>query len=1366
MGIINYLKLFVPRELNDDIYNSQSKDCNQWEKFFTNIDIFHEYKFANFTFTEFENVFNREYDEYIRLLKKARFFMLTYTDIDKLKSIKAKLYSLEKLGIKHFGEQKCLKKIKYLSFNILNSKLSKCKSNNLDDLIKYELDNINTKFDKFNLLVYIYNSNKEKYEVNNSWDVIFKRNIIKDNNKFNIYKYKIFVQKQFQKSLKLIDNNNYLIFSWFCNLFESLPDWFWDILDENYITKIYLNNLKIINTKIYNKSLKWLKMDALEFLPECFFDGFKIRNLIGISLNWLKELPIWFFEWIKKAKIQVLYLDWIDQLSSNINRKDTDIRELSLNGLKQLPEWFFDSINNSKIKTLSLNGLNILPQNINLNNLDINILSLNGLSQLPNDFIFTGNVTTLSLNWLTKLQSKFSLNLWYWCNLYLDGLNQIPDYFFKSLNNSEINILSLNNLRQLPEWFINGLESKCIIDLYLNGISTLPEKIDFSNTYINSLHLDNLEYLPEWFFEGFKESKVMFLSLNWIKQFPENIESSWISIIELHINGIKYLSNWIINFLNNNNISWLSLNGIDKLSIWFINLIKKYEFQWLYLNNLKELNSNIFKTIKCEVLLLDGINEFSDELNFRNVKIEDISLDGLRIINEQFINHIKESWIRYISINNLKQIIKDDSILNKERNALVNFVNEYNSGACLLSGYRWVGKTSLIKESINHYKAANEDENVVEIIINVPEVDKDKKWFDKTQLINRLVVAMYEKIYPNPHIPSKFKKQIFQQYLRVYNEIENKSTSSLTREWTKYIINTKAVVLLIIWLVVVFSFYKLDVSIIKSLFSWLIGTVSLNFVYSFFVKKYTEKQTIERTMKEIYNADIAETRIIQNIGNVVNWFSFNYLRRKIERLICDFVSNIIKYIKKHYYLLFIYIILLIGLIGLLNLLMQYWLWFCTFPETFLNNQNIFISFFTQSIKIINDNDLVRLVIASILWIILIKTIKSLFYKPTKFIFVIDELDKLLDFEKNKWNMKQWESKDNLDMKQVFEVLSKLKTLFFDTRWAIFFIVTNKEAYDYYITHKHQEDDIVSNIFNKVIYLPMNSLSNFNINYLVDVQENEETKKKENADDVESNLVSKTKDIRQTIQKFLYFKSHGNWRKSKFILSNMMNNNIIQLNEDEVNFDMQFYDFFYKLYQIFLSDSLDKFAEFDLFQEFLFGLWENKWYIGRMYDDKYNETVYCPTIEEVKIQKSKNIAEALTNSNEPYYFKYLLDIKEQVKLISWLDGNTLNDLSVMENIKFLITRFQWWDINKRDFFGLYVASIHRVNSEYAYRDYILNTLLNMFENIKFHRKISLNELFKVVRINKDDLQYPAFTDLLVFWLPLMLFYFASNKFNDQ
>jgi hypothetical protein len=75
---------------------------------------------------------------------------------------------------------------------------------------------------------------------------------------------------------------------------------------------------------------------------------------------------------------------------------------------------------------------------------------------------------------------------------------------------------------------------------------------------------------------------------------------------------------------------------------------------------------------------------------------------------------------------------------------------------------------------------------------------------------------------------------------------------------------------------------------------------------------------------------------------------------------------------------------------------------------------------------------------------------------------------------------------------------------------VFIVVTNKDAYNYYLENRNKEDDLISNIFNKVLYLPMSKKENFNLNRTFEIEGVDEE-----IDGNKSNYINQ----------WLYYKSH-------------------------------------------------------------------------------------------------------------------------------------------------------------------------------------------------------------------------------------------------
>lgn len=639
-----------------------------------------------------------------------------------------------------------------------------------------------------------------------------------------------------------------------------------------------------------------------------------------------------------------------------------------------------------------------------------------------------------------------------------------------------------------------------------------------------------------------------------------------------------------------------------------------------------------------------------------------------RYSNSQELVKLLKYFLKF-DLKFVESFLKIDSpfIISHQKQEIQNFIENYNSWSCLVSWYRWIWKTSLINSCIEEYKENEKEKNIIPIHINIPETDE--KWkLDKKEIINRIIVKIFEKIDKNKDIPRKLKKEFFEHYLRVYNEVENKQT--ITKEYEKgFKFEIKEILTLTIFIVIsvfislqiwwffidnfknIFSdFYK--ILWITSIF-WLISS-------SLFLS-YKENNKKEKIIKELYTPDIIEGKITKSISCFNKWFTFDNFMKKIKEVLTLEIKK--KHIKKFF--------------------------------NFLN------------------------------------PLRFLFYKPTKFIFVIDELDKLLDFEKVIENRKN----STITMKQVFEVLGKLKTLFFDTNWAIFFVVTNKQAYDYYLQNKHQEDDLVSNIFNKIVYLPMNEKENFNLNFQIEVQE--DSQKEEN----------KIKHLREKLKNYIYFKSHWNWRKARFELSNMLKWNEIILDKENFELEYKFYDFFDKLYNVlnkwFLNHTSQEFKSWfsnliigwnaNLLDDFLF--WFNKWYIDKLYNTKE--------------QKEKW-----------FYLDYLKWVNS---LILSKNGDK-KDLLVLNFLEKFIQDFESDENFKKEYFWYVIWSINKLSEEAAYRDFVLNYLLNIFENIKFIRKTNFKEVFESIQLNPEDYKNLAFTELILYWLPLFLFYFYNTEYH--
>ncbi len=343
-----------------------------------------------------------------------------------------------------------------------------------------------------------------------------------------------------------------------------------------------------------------------------------------------------------------------------------------------------------------------------------------------------------------------------------------------------------------------------------------------------------------------------------------------------------------------------------------------------------------------------------------------------------------------------------------------------------------------------------------------------------------------------------------------------------------------------------FDLIKLITAFLIFLISYKISFSVLNVVFK------------SRIAKELYDENIAEQKLTDNLEDYNN-----YQNTWLFRLWLFFSRN-----------WYIQLIEAINNTALGIIILYIFSFFISFLFLF---SILFFLIFLLSLPYGIGNYIFYFICLVLLWFLIAWLLKKFFSKTKyKFIIVIDELDKLLDFDKNIY----WTEKWKIDMSSIFDILWKLKILFFDTKWLLFFVVTNKEAYDYHLKNKHQEDDLVSNIFNRILYLPMNEKEKFNLNFSV-LWDDEKTR-------LSFNELS-------DFNKWLYFKSHWNWRKMRFILNEKLETNekwenILNLNLDKINSENEFYKFFEKLYYLFNKESLENIEKWKSLYDFL--IWEN------------------------------------------------------------------------------------------------------------------------------------------------------------------------------
>ncbi len=172
----------------------------------------------------------------------------------------------------------------------------------------------------------------------------------------------------------------------------------------------------------------------------------------------------------------------------------------------------------------------------------------------------------------------------------------------------------------------------------------------------------------------------------------------------------------------------------------------------------------------------------------RNFVIKKISKKKLSEILE------KELTLSYSSLHKNMELLKVPEFKNlfenyifpkmiipfeKNQTKIKSFIKNSNSGSFLLSGYRWVWKTSLLKKTFNEFNEnAENTEKIIPIFVNIPEPSKNKhnqnKEFSKKQIMDFIIRNLYKEVKKqSSKLPKSFVNKLEDQYIRTFKEVEN-----------------------------------------------------------------------------------------------------------------------------------------------------------------------------------------------------------------------------------------------------------------------------------------------------------------------------------------------------------------------------------------------------------------------------------------------------------------------------------------------------------------------------------------------------------------------------------------------------------------
>jgi len=1167
-----------------------------------------------------------------------------------------------------------------------------------------------------------------------------------------------------------VQENNFDDFFWYNKILDE--KWFYDkdwtlninkvLIYKEYLKYEYLEELEkinILNRKIF-KDFSWNK--NLKYFLEVKNELKYICDLL--EKNWKLEVFNFWFDFNK---------NWFDKNDKFFyqNRKnidEIDWKDIYIIRNKILLEKIFSIL--EKTSDLSFSYIEKV-----LNNLIKNVNDLDLWKKIEKNLI---NYFT-EKDYITWWESK----ILFYKKISEQSYKNKKNNFFAKIEKEENNEEKINILVSLMSYYISGIDIKKDFWKYIDEILIinkeywdifdiiyiLIEKGFYNYKYFNKklskyfkfddyyglfyIKFLNLERWQIWKLYNIIEKWF----LKWIKG-NSKIWYLWFILPEILNNKIIWQKFWN----KNNEIIIKSLNNtIIKETTWEYEL-RDFDEALYSIFEIPVFWEKIYNLIKKEYIknILKYKFSFTKILNFESEDLIDKYID-IFIKNDKFPYYIIEvfkniktenlynKYLPYLLYNDIllqKNFLESKKISFELKKKLVNnifkniifhphkqkinsFIKNSDSGSFLLSGYRWVWKTSLLKKSFDEFNK-NNDEKVIPVFVNIPEPDKEKG-FCKKQLMNFIIRNLYKQVLLNPwKFPKSFERKLEDQYIRTFKDVKNIEWDLVVRKrgilkiilavlqyWLPFWI---AIILFLYWnisqeyLISIFWNEHKEIiekivknfDLIKLITAFLIFIIWYKLSFSFINVTFKSK-----IAQDLYDENIAEQQLTDNL-----WSYNNYLETFWFR-IWNFIFS-----KPYTYLA-----------DKLNLIFS---GFFIIPFLILILLSIFLVILILIFKLIIILPFLKYIFWTfILWFFYLGVIyflKKYFSRPKhKFVIVIDELDKLLDFEE----------KSKVNMESVFDILWKLKILFFDTKGLLFFVVANKEAYDYHLKDKYREDDLVSNIFNRILYLPMNKKEKFNLNFSVLW----EWENKFNSEELYS------------FNKWLYFKSHWNWRKMRFILNekldNNWENNILNVDTEKLNFDNKFYSFFEEIYNLFEED-LYNLEESSILYKFLIWWWEDN-------EEKNNNEI----LEENNISNNSILINFIESD---FYKNYLVNLEENWNKIFWKNERWEN-LFTKNNIKITLDDLvksldKSWNNNSETLFKniwFFISSIVKISEEKAFRDYVLNNLLNFYEALRFYKKIDFKILFEKIKINSKDLDYPAFEDFILYWLPFILFYFREK-----
>jgi len=257
----------------------------------------------------------------------------------------------------------------------------------------------------------------------------------------------------------------------------------------------------------------------------------------------------------------------------------------------------------------------------------------------------------------------------------------------------------------------------------------------------------------------------------------------------------------------------------------------------------------------------------------------------------------------------------------KELRLLVNEILRRNSGAILISGYRGVGKTSLVYKAL--WEAKKGDENIIIVLLNAAQLEAEMDESEESKIHPRKIIEnLIRRLYSSTKglkLPGDIKEEVTKLYkkavakefklLEGYQSKQELSQQIMEEKMYEILLdekNVKIMIFLISWTVAVtFQFIPLTPWDYLNKILPLILAFPLPFTLNLWYKKKIDfkklKEDIEKT-EELYEFDSSIGNLEFDLEQLHRKFKENgkkliYVIDELDKLEPDLVIEVLKFFK-------------------------------------------------------------------------------------------------------------------------------------------------------------------------------------------------------------------------------------------------------------------------------------------------------------------------------------------------------------------------------------------------------------------------------------------------------------------------------------